>query len=207
MRNTWAVCKREFASYFLTPVGYVVSGMVAAIAGLGFTVSFLSYATMSQSPSTYGFNTVPDFEETLLSPFLVFCGMLIMFLSPLLTNSILSLWIFAKMNSSFLRRSLVFIHTLLDHLVQVFLKRIGQKVVIQFFIFFQVHSGCFTLPLHQQCRPQIEQRTGKIGILLKGCLPIIDSSIQVIIDHGNFSHFIIGIGISGIYGNGFFVHV
>ena len=85
MNNTWAVCKREFASFFLTPVGYVVSGMVATVAGLGFTVSFLSYATMSQSPATYNFSTVPDFEETLLSPFLVFCGMLIMFLAPLLT--------------------------------------------------------------------------------------------------------------------------
>jgi ABC-2 type transport system permease protein len=85
MRTTWAVCKREFSSYFLTPVGYVSAGMVAVLSGLGFTLSFISYAIMSQSPREYGFNAVPDFEETLLSPFLVFCGMLIMFLSPLIT--------------------------------------------------------------------------------------------------------------------------
>lgn len=90
MRNTWAVCKREFKSYFLTPVGYVACAMVAAISGLGFTLSFLSYATMSQSPRDAGFTTVPDFEETLLSPYLVFFGMLIMFLSPLLTMRLLA---------------------------------------------------------------------------------------------------------------------
>ena len=34
MRNTWAVCKREFKAFFLTPVGYVVVGMVAVMARL-----------------------------------------------------------------------------------------------------------------------------------------------------------------------------
>lgn len=90
MRNTWAVCKREFASYFQTPVGYVVVGMITLIAGIGFTASFLTYSDMSQAPQNYGYGTVPDFEETLLSPFLVFCGMLIMFLSPLITMRLLA---------------------------------------------------------------------------------------------------------------------
>ena len=90
MRNTWAVCKREFASYFLTPVGYVVVGMVAVIAGLAFTLSFTMYAEMSQTPGDFAYTTVPDFEETLLSPFLVFCGMLLMFLSPLITMRLLA---------------------------------------------------------------------------------------------------------------------
>ena len=85
MRNTWAICKREFASYFLTPVGYVVVGMIAAIAGCAFSLSFLYYARMSQAPADYGFNAVPDFEEMCLSPFLVFCGSLVMFLSPMIT--------------------------------------------------------------------------------------------------------------------------
>ncbi len=90
MRAIWCVCRREFAGYFLSPVGYVVCGMFAAIAGLGFAVVFMDYAVMSQSPRTYGFTTVPDFEETMLSPYLVFCGMLIMFLSPLLTMRLLA---------------------------------------------------------------------------------------------------------------------
>jgi len=90
MRNTWAVCKREFASYFYTPVGYVVVGMVTLIAGIGFTASFLTYSDMSQAPHNYGYGSVPDFEETLLSPFLVFCGMLLMFVSPLITMRLLA---------------------------------------------------------------------------------------------------------------------
>lgn len=90
MRNTWAVCKREFSSFFLTPVGYVVVGMVAVISGLAFTISFLTYVKISQSPAQYAYSTVPDFEETLLSPYLVFCGVLIMFLSPLITMRLLA---------------------------------------------------------------------------------------------------------------------
>lgn len=89
-RNTWAVCKREFKSYFLTPVGYVVVGMVAVISGLAFTLTFFMFAQITQSPSQYGYPSVPDFEETFLSPFLVFCGMLIMFLTPLITMRLLA---------------------------------------------------------------------------------------------------------------------
>lgn len=90
MRNTWAVCKREFASFFLTPVGYIVVGLVALISGMAFTISFFFYAAVSQNPADYAYTTVPDFEETLLSPYLVFCGTLIMFLSPLITMRLLA---------------------------------------------------------------------------------------------------------------------
>ncbi|MFO7976551.1 MAG: ABC transporter permease subunit [Candidatus Hydrogenedentota bacterium] len=90
MRNTWAVCKREFLSYFITPVGYVVVGVFALISGLGFAASFIGYARATQTPSAYGYMGVPDFEETLLSPFLVFCGLLIMFIGPLVTMRLLA---------------------------------------------------------------------------------------------------------------------
>lgn len=90
MRNTWAVCKREFKSFFLTPIGYVVVGMAALIAGLAFWASFVDYAAMSLAPAEYAYSSVPDFEETLLSPYLVFCGMLVMFLTPLITMRLLA---------------------------------------------------------------------------------------------------------------------
>lgn len=38
----------------------------------------------------YGYSGVPDFEETLLSPFLVFCGMLVMFIGPLVTMRLMA---------------------------------------------------------------------------------------------------------------------
>ena len=90
MRSTWAVCKREFKSYFLTPVGYVVVGMVAVIAGLAFSISFITHADITQNPAMYAYSALPDFEETFLSPYLVFCGMLIMFLAPLITMRLLA---------------------------------------------------------------------------------------------------------------------
>jgi ABC-2 type transport system permease protein len=90
MRNTWAVCKREFKSFFLTPVGYVVVGIFAMIAGLSFSISFITHSDITQNPTMYAYTAVPDFEETFLSPYLVFCGMLIMFLAPLLTMRLLA---------------------------------------------------------------------------------------------------------------------
>lgn len=90
MRNTWAVCKREFVSYFVTLVGYVVVGTFALITGLGFSASFLFYARVTANPTAFAYSGVPDFEETFLSPFLVFCGMVIMFIGPLVTMRLLA---------------------------------------------------------------------------------------------------------------------
>lgn len=90
MSKAWAVCRREFAGYFITPVGYVVAGVFAAIAGLGFTGYFITYARITKAPSAYGYPGVPDFEETFLSPFLVFCGLIIMFIGPLVTMWLLA---------------------------------------------------------------------------------------------------------------------
>jgi ABC-2 type transport system permease protein len=90
MRGAWAVCKREFASYFVTPVGYIVIGVFALISGLGFSISFLFYSKITENPAGYAYSGVPDFEETLLSPFLVFCGILIMFIGPLVTMRLMA---------------------------------------------------------------------------------------------------------------------
>jgi len=90
MNNTWAVCKREFKAYFLTPIGYVIVGMVTIIAGMSFSISFITHAAITQDPTAYAYTAVPDFEETFLSPYLVFCGTLIMFLTPLITMRLLA---------------------------------------------------------------------------------------------------------------------
>ncbi|MCX8064227.1 MAG: ABC transporter permease subunit [Candidatus Hydrogenedentes bacterium] len=90
MENIFYVAKREFKSYFLTPVGYVMLGLVGLLCGIAFVLSFLTYVDISQSPFQYGYSSVPDFEETFLSPFFVFCGILIMFLSPLITMRLFS---------------------------------------------------------------------------------------------------------------------
>jgi gliding motility-associated transport system permease protein len=90
MSGAWAVCRREFSSYFITPVGYVIVGVFAFISGIGFTINFIIYAQMSMNPAQYGMVGVPDFEENMLSPFLVFCGMLIMFIAPLVTMRLLA---------------------------------------------------------------------------------------------------------------------
>ena len=90
MRNIFAVARREFASYFVTPVGYVIVGIFAAISGLAFCASFFFYSKVSVNPGAYGYPNVPNFEETLLSPFLTFCGTLIVFIGPLVTMRLLA---------------------------------------------------------------------------------------------------------------------
>lgn len=90
MNKTLAVARREFASFFQTPVGYIAVGLYSVLAGLGFTMSILMYSKYSQAPGQYGYGTVPDFEEWMLSPFLVYCGLLVMFLAPLITMRLLA---------------------------------------------------------------------------------------------------------------------
>lgn len=90
MKNAWALCKRELGSFFTTPIGYVVSGTFALITGLGFTAAFLFYCRVTQSPSAFAYTSVPNFEETFLSPFLVFCGNVTMFIGPLITMRLLA---------------------------------------------------------------------------------------------------------------------
>ncbi|MCL4216944.1 MAG: ABC transporter permease subunit [Candidatus Hydrogenedentes bacterium] len=90
MRKTWAVCKREFMSYFTTPIGYVVVGTFALISGLSFRTVFLWFVEVSRNPAMFEYNEIPDFEETILSPFLVFCGQLILFIGPLISMRLLA---------------------------------------------------------------------------------------------------------------------
>lgn len=90
MGKIFCIAKREFKSYFITPSGYVMLGLVGLLCGVAFSLSFLTYVDISQSPFQYGYSSVPDLEETFLSPYFVFCGILIMFLSPLITMRLFS---------------------------------------------------------------------------------------------------------------------
>jgi len=85
MIRAWAVSKRELRAYFTTPIGYIVLGLYALVTGLGFTAQFLFYALVTESPMNYEYPSVPNFEETFLSPFLSYCGLIFMFIVPMLT--------------------------------------------------------------------------------------------------------------------------
>lgn len=90
MKNIWAVCKREFNSFFTTPVGYIIVGTYAAISGLAFAATFILFCRITQAPSEYGYEGIPNFEELMLSPYLVFCGQLMLFIGPLITMRLLA---------------------------------------------------------------------------------------------------------------------
>ena len=90
MRKIWAVSKREFLGFFTTPIGYITVGMYALITGLGFVWCFIDYVRISQDPASRGYPGVPDLEEFMLSPFLVFCGHMLLLLAPLITMRLLA---------------------------------------------------------------------------------------------------------------------
>lgn len=90
MGSAWIIARREFKSYFSTPVGYVVLGSFALIAGLGFSFSFIFYGFMTETPAQYDLAAVPDFEETFLSEYMVYCGLMMMFIGPLITMRLLA---------------------------------------------------------------------------------------------------------------------
>jgi ABC-2 type transport system permease protein len=90
MGRIFAVAKREFASYFTTPVGYIVIGVYALVTGIAFAYTYLWYARVTQAPTDFNYTAIPPLEETMLSPFLVFCGQMIVFLTPLITMRLLA---------------------------------------------------------------------------------------------------------------------
>jgi len=94
IRNTLAVCKRELKSYFTTPSGWVIIGAFALLAGLYFTFNFMLYADSTIQQQEQGVmqqkEEVPDMEEYFLSPYLVLCGQLLMFIGPLVTMRLLA---------------------------------------------------------------------------------------------------------------------
>lgn len=90
MNNTLAVCKRELKSYFTTPMGYIILATFALMAGLYFARSFMEYAAYTVQPRLLGLEAPPDLEGWFLSPYLVFCGQLIMFMGPLVTMRLLA---------------------------------------------------------------------------------------------------------------------
>ncbi|HRI86787.1 MAG TPA: ABC transporter permease subunit [Candidatus Hydrogenedentes bacterium] len=90
MRSAWSVAKRELSSFFTTPVGYVIVGTYAAISGLGFAASFTEFCAITVNPAEKGYEGVPKLEELLISPYLLFCGQLLMFIGPLITMRLLA---------------------------------------------------------------------------------------------------------------------
>jgi len=90
MRSTLAVCRRELSSFFTTPVGYVILGTFTAISGLAFALTFITFCRITVSPTDHGYEGIPNLEELMISPYLVFCGQLIMFIGPLITMRLLA---------------------------------------------------------------------------------------------------------------------
>ncbi len=63
MRNILAVARREFASFFVTPVGYVAVGLYAILSGVGPRVNKVGKfpaAAAAEWPAPYVLN--PEFE-------------------------------------------------------------------------------------------------------------------------------------------------
>lgn len=93
MRNVWLICKRELASFFFSPVAYVVLAAWAFLMGVFFSGSFFQYALISmqlaRNPQAAAqMNITPT--SVVLEPVFASVSVVLLFLTPILTMRLFS---------------------------------------------------------------------------------------------------------------------
>jgi len=93
MRNVWLVCKRELASFFFSPIAYVVLAAWTFLMGIFFSGAFLNYALISlqiaRNPQAAAqFNITPT--SGILEPVFSSVSVVLLFVTPLLTMRLFS---------------------------------------------------------------------------------------------------------------------
>jgi ABC-2 type transport system permease protein len=88
MRGTWAICKRELLSYFVSPVAYIVMTGFVLLAGYFFCnlLNIFNFAMLqySQMPYQMGGNA-PSLNMEVIAPFYQTMMVVLIFLIPALT--------------------------------------------------------------------------------------------------------------------------
>lgn len=93
MRNVWLVCKRELASFFFSPIAYVVLAAWVFLMGIFFSGSFFNYAVISmqlvRNPQAAAqLNITPT--SGVLEPVFSSVSVILLFLTPILTMRLFS---------------------------------------------------------------------------------------------------------------------
>ena len=83
MRNIWTVAKRDFKSYFSSPVGYIVVFLFLFMTGFMFSESLKGYARMITSSQHPG--RLPSLTEGLLRPNFGNMNVILLFVVPFIT--------------------------------------------------------------------------------------------------------------------------
>ncbi len=88
MSNVWLISRRELASFFFSPIAYVVLGAWSLILGVFYSGSFLNYALISmqimRNPrAAQQLNLTPT--SAILGPVFSSTTVILLFVTPLLT--------------------------------------------------------------------------------------------------------------------------
>ncbi|MBI3129427.1 MAG: ABC transporter permease subunit [Candidatus Tectomicrobia bacterium] len=93
MRNVWLICRRELASFFFSPIAYVVLGAWTFLMGIFFSGSFFNYVLISmqlaRNPQAAAqMNITPT--SAVLEPVFASVSVVLLFLTPILTMRLFS---------------------------------------------------------------------------------------------------------------------
>ncbi len=85
MSGLWAIIRKEWKSYFVTPAAYVVLALFAVIAGFFFYSMLAYYVMSSMGGGMFGGGGNLDIHSMLLQPLFFDIGITLLFLLPMVT--------------------------------------------------------------------------------------------------------------------------
>ncbi len=85
MRNVLAICAKELRGYFTSPIGYVLSALVAVIFGFYFYIATREFVMTGMQMQFQGQNQHINVNEFVIAPLIGLASVIFLFLTPMIT--------------------------------------------------------------------------------------------------------------------------
>src|SRR5437016_2796237 len=85
MRNAWIICRKEFGSYFVSPVAYLLLTMFGLIFGFFFWNALAYFVVEGMEMQMRGQTSPMNLNEQIIRPLLSNVGVIGLFFIPMIT--------------------------------------------------------------------------------------------------------------------------